>query len=122
MKTSKLLYFISLITFASLFYVWQQTEIVRLAYVGQKTQVLYQDLLDKNTVLRYNIGKNASLVNIAGRIAGRADFQLPDSYRLVRLASSDKVVKIRQNYLPPKESLFSRVFGLRREAQAKTVP
>jgi len=92
-----------------------------MAYVGQKKLTAYEDLLDKNSVLRYNIERNASLVHISTKISGNADFQMPDSYRLVRLTPSGQGLKTAEQ-LAERETLFSRIFGVKRQAEAKTIP
>ena len=120
MRLSKFLSIAIFITFFSLLYVWQQTEVFRLAYVGQKKQVLSQELLDKNSILRYNIKRNASLVAIGNRILGSADFQMPDTYQLVRLAPGSTGLKLKEQ-LSSKGTLISRLFGIKRQAEAKTI-
>ena len=85
MRLSRFLSVIFFITGLCLLHVYQQTEIFRYAYAGQKKLGLMQDLLDKNVVLRYNIEKNTSLVRIGDKISEDKDFEMPDSYRLVRL-------------------------------------
>jgi len=117
MKISRFLVIAFILTSLSLLYVWQQTEIFRLAYLGQNKEVLHQDLLDKNSILRYNIEKNASLVYIADAYSKEANFQMPESFRLVRATRSGKILV--SEYLPKKQNLFSRLFGVRREAEAK---
>lgn len=120
MKTSKFLSAVIFITCICLLYVHQHTEIFRLAYLDQKKQVVLEDLLDKNSILRYNIGRNASLVQIGNKISGYADFQMPDSYRLVRLAPSQEKFRLKDQLLG-KETLLARIFGIKREAVAKTI-
>jgi hypothetical protein len=119
MRLSRFLTFITLITYFSLLYVYQQTEIFRLGYAGQRRQAALEDLLDKNALLRYNISRNASLVRIGERISGLADFQIPDRYRLVRLAPvAPQVAAPNQG---GQETLLSRVFGIKSQAEAKTL-
>lgn len=120
MRLSKFLIIVFFITSVSLLYVYQQTEIFRLAYTGGKQQAAFQDLLDKNNILRYNIKSKASLVNIGGRISGCTDFQMPDSYRLVRLPAASVAVSSR-NAPAQTENVFSRLFGIKREAEARTI-
>lgn len=120
MKVSRFLSAASLITCLCLVYVYQQTEIFRLAYAGQKKQTFLQDLLDKNSILRYNIQKDASLVNISDKIAGSSDFQIPDTYRLVRLAPYKTGAKLKE-MVSGRQTLFSRLFGVKRQAEAKTL-
>ena len=120
MRLNKFLSLIIFITFFSVFYVYQQSEIVRLAYAEQKQQVVFQSLLDKNSILRYNIEKSSSLVNIGGSVSNRSDFQMPDKYQLVRLVPSRDGVTFAQGSAN-KETLLSRVFGVKRQAEARTI-
>ncbi len=102
-------------TVVSLLYVYQQTEIFRLAYVGQKRQVLLDDLLDKNTLLRYNIERQSSIVHIGEKISASADFQMPEAYRYVRVptppAGAGPAVGVQ-------ETLLSKIFGPKTQAEA----
>ena len=120
MRVSKFLSIVSFFTCFSILYVYQQSEIFRLAYAGGKKQTALAELLDKNTVLRYNIGRNTSLVHIGSKVSGNADFQMPDSYRLVRLRSSRQGLSLAEG-LVSKQTLLSRLFGIKVEAEAKTV-
>ena len=89
-----------------------------MAYVGQKKQVILEDLLDKNSILRYNIESSASLVNIGNKISEGTDYEMPDSYRLITMNRSGS----KSGVPVTKESLFSRFFSVKQEAQAKTIP
>ena len=120
MKLTKFLSAVVFITSFSVLYVYQQSEIFRLAYLGQKKQALFTELLDKNTALRYNINKGSSLVKIGGRINQTSEFQMPDNYRFVKFVSSGEGLKL-ADQSQNKEGLMARIFGLRREAQAKTI-
>lgn len=120
MKLPKFVLSIVVITSFSLLYVYQQTEIFCLAYISQKKQISLEDLLDKNNLLRYNINRNASLVNIGSRISEDADFQMPDNFKLIRMAPAFEESK------PQIESskvqiLLTHIFGIKRQAEAKTV-
>lgn len=120
MKPFKFLLITLLITLFALIYVWQQTEIFRLAYKGEKKLRAFDDLLDKNTNLRYNIKKSVSLVRIGERVSESEGFQIPSTYQLVKLARSNKeTAAFRQ--LSKKENIVSRLFGVKRQAEAKTV-
>lgn len=119
MKLSQFLCIVACITILSLLYVYQQTEILRLAYIGQKKSSLLEDLVDKNSLSRYNIEKSASLVQIADAIHRPCDFQIPDTYKLVRLTTSQGKPETSESPLY-RESVLSRLFGVKREAQAKT--
>lgn len=120
MKLSKFLLTISSITLISLLYVYQQTEILRLAYAGEKKITAFEDLLDKNSILRYNIGKSASLVHIGSKISGSADYEMPGTYRLVRLVSRQRSSKAAQVAFK-RENLLSRLFGIKQQAEARTI-
>ena len=120
MKLNKFFSTVIFITSFSVLYVYQQSEIFRLAYLGQKKQVVFTELLDKNTALRYNINKSSSLVNIGQRISSDKDFAMPDNYRFVKFVPSKEGLRfVDQNQT--RESLFARIFSLKREAVAKTI-
>jgi len=120
MKMTKFFSTVLFITSFSVLYVYQQSEIFRLAYLGQKKQAIFTELLDKNTALRYNINKSSSLVNIGQRISSDNDFTMPDNYRFVKFVPSKEGLRfVDQNQV--KESLFARIFSLKREAVAKTI-
>lgn len=91
-----------------------------MAYVGQKNQACFQDLLDKNTILRYNIERNASLISIGNKISGSKDFQMPDSYRLVKLSATKEGFRINSGN-PAKQTLIARIFGIKSQAEAETI-
>jgi len=120
MKLTKFFSAVVFVTSFSVLYVYQQSEIFRLAYLGQKKQVIFTELLDKNTALMYNINKSSSLVNIGARISGSDDFQMPDNYRFVKFISSSGNLKL-ADQRQDQEGLLARIFSLKREAQAKTI-
>lgn len=116
MKLSKFLMITISVTILALVYVHQQTEIFRLAYICQKRSAIFQEVLDKNTFLRYNIKRNTSLVRIDDKVGEYAKFEMPDTYRLVRLQGpAGTFTAARQ------QNLFSRLFGIKRQAEAKTL-
>lgn len=120
MKLPKFLSIVTFITSFSLLYVYQQTETFRLAYVGQKKQALYQDLLDKNNILRYNMKVKASLVQIGNTISSSTGYEMPNTYRLVRLTPPREGSNFKQQSLD-KGTIISRLFGIKRQAEAKTI-
>lgn len=120
MKLHKFLMTISSVTIICLLYVHQQTEIVRMAYVGEKKTVVFQELLDKNSVLRYNIGRSVSLVQLGSRISGSANYEMPSTYRLVKLAPSRNAARTSAGAVV-KESLLSRFFSVKTQAEARTI-
>lgn len=120
MKPLKFLSIVSFITFISCLYVYQQTEILRLAYIGQKKKAVFDDLLDKNSFLRYNLEKSISLVRIGEQVSKTLGLEMPNSYRLVRVASSSVSIRAGRQK-PNKENIVSRLFGIKRQAEAKTI-
>ncbi|MDD5108063.1 MAG: hypothetical protein PHC29_00925 [Candidatus Omnitrophica bacterium] len=120
MKLTKFFSAVVFVTSFSVLYVYQQSEIFRLAYLGQKKQAVFTELLDKNTALRYNINKSSSLVNIGNRISQVSDFQMPDNYRFVKFVSSKEGLRV-ADQSQNREGLLARIFSLKREAQAKTI-
>ncbi|MDD5196206.1 MAG: hypothetical protein WC937_05665 [Candidatus Omnitrophota bacterium] len=120
MKLNKFLSMIVCVTLFSLLYVYQQTEILRLAYSEQRQYAVFQKLLDRNSILRYNIEKNCSLVNIGGSVSNSSDFQMPDKYQLARLVPSKEGVTFTQG-AANKETLLARIFGIKRQAEARTI-
>ncbi len=116
MKLSKFLITVSLLTFISVVYVWQQTEIFCLGYKGQKRLSIYQNLTEKNIFLKYCKQSNMSLVRLNNKLDEKNGFQIPGTYRLVRLMSAQKNAKVSQ-----KENFLSRIFSVRRQAEAKTI-
>ena len=119
MKLSKFISVILSLTCFSLIYVYQQTEIFRLGYVSQKRQVNFGDLLDKNTVLRYNMGRNTSLVRIGDKISQGNEFEMPGSFRLVKMKNAGRVIIAARQ--PKKQNIFARLFAVTRQAEAKTI-
>jgi hypothetical protein len=120
MKLSKFLTAIFITTLFSLLYVYQQTEIFRFAYLGEKKQALFQDLLDNNNILRYNVNKNASLVQIGNSVLECVDYEMPKAYRLVSLVPSEDSLRLKRDSLN-KETVLSKLFGIKRQAEAETI-
>lgn len=119
MKLSKFLLTVVFISMFSLLYVYQQTEIFLLAYEGERKEADTQDLLDKNNILRYNINRNASLISIQETISGQEDFQMPESCEFIRLTASLEGKSVAG---PSKDkSLLARIFGIKRQAEARTI-
>lgn len=119
MKLSRFLLITALATQLCLLYVYQQTEIFRFGYQGQKRLSQFEDLLDKNTLLRYNIAQSASLVRLGDKVAASSEFQMPDTYRLVKLTHSLTGLKVAGS-APKKETILSGLFGIKSQAEAKT--
>jgi len=117
MRLSKFLFFAVVATFFSILYVYQQTEIFRFGYLGQRKLTEFQDLQDKNTTLRYSIERSASLIQLGNKASTDMGLQMPDSYRLVKLENNQQA---KNGVFSSRENLVSRIFGIKREAQART--
>lgn len=120
MRVSKFIFSLIFTTSFALLYVYQQSEIFRMAYTAQKKAVLFQDLLDKNTLLRYNIESSASLVRIGNKISSMSDYEMPGVYQLVRAPESAQGKRMAR-YIPKKQNLLAQIFSVKTEAQAKTI-
>ena len=121
MRLTKFIPVVFSVTLFSLLYVYQQSEIYRLAYVGQKRQTTLEDLHNQNCILKYNIEKNGSLTQIGDKLSGNSsDFEMPASYRTMKMYYTGENLSLRERG-QPKETLLSRIFGVKAEAQAKTV-
>jgi hypothetical protein len=122
MRLSKFILFATFVTCSSLLYVYQQTEIFRLAYIGEKRSAAFHDSLDKNAMLRYNINKNTSLVLIDNRVSGYANFEMPDTFRVVKLAHTREGLSIaKQSGSSRLINIATSIFGIKRQAEAKTI-
>ncbi len=122
MKLSKFVLLTTFITCSCLMYVYQQTEIFRLAYIGQSKSAAFHDSLDKNAMLRYNINKNTSLVLIDNRVSEYANFEMPDSYRVVKLANLSEGLRIANQSRSSKlKTIAISLFGIKRQAEASSV-
>jgi len=122
MRFSKFITLTTFVTCLCLLYVYQQTEIFHLAYIGQKKSSLFHESLDKNTMLRYNINRNTSLVLIDGRIAGYANFEMPGSFRVVKLAYPEGNLRVANQSRPSRfKAIAISLFGLKTQAEAKTI-
>lgn len=122
MRITKFLLASGILTCICLLYVYQQTEIFRLAYVGHKKVVAFEDLLDKNTVLRYNIKKSGSLIYIGNKISQVADFEMPAMYQRVTLANPNAhAAPGALASRAKKATLLSGLFEVKSQAEAQTV-
>ncbi len=84
--------------------------------------VAFQDSLDKNTLLRYNIKETTSLIRIDNKVSEYAHFEIPESYRLVRLTYPQEVFRVAEQPRSFKrENIAFRLFGIKREALGKTI-
>jgi hypothetical protein len=119
MRVPKFLLAVVCVTAFSLVYVWQQAEIFRIAYENQKRLSEFQDLLDVNSLLRYNLKRNCSLVNIGHKISESGEFRMPDNYLELKL-SRRKQDLLASRKKEIEENKILRFFAIKRQAEAKT--
>ncbi|MCM8780627.1 MAG: hypothetical protein NC908_01710 [Candidatus Omnitrophica bacterium] len=117
MRLYAILLLIISITALSILYVYQQTEIFRLGYLGHKKITELQELVDKNIILRYNLKKSASLINLADKVCDSSDYEIPLGYWLVRLPIPKENLKGASQ--PEKANIVSRLIGIKRQAEAR---
>lgn len=102
----------------ALVYVYQQTEIFYLAYLGGKKQTILADLLDKNNIFRYNINRLSSLPYLDNKILQNVDFEMPIANQLVRVAGISDNTQISPE-LERRPNLIVSFFGKAKPAQAE---
>ena len=108
------------ITLIALVYVYQQSEIFYLAYLGGKKQTILANLLDKNNIFRYNINRLSSLTYLDSKILRNVDFEIPAQKRLVSFDMGEYNTEV--NPGPNKRTnLILSFFGRARQAQAQTL-
>lgn len=121
MRLPKFLLLVTSITGFCLLYVYQQTEIFRFAYISQKKSAIFHESLDKNTILRYNINKNTSLACIDDRISGSANFEMPDTFQVVKLGYSEGDLRIARKPRSKVLKNLASIFVIKRQAVAGTI-
>jgi hypothetical protein len=120
MKVSRFLLLVLAFTAFILLYVYQQSEIFRLGYLIDRKQDKFRDSLDKNALLRYNVQKNASVIHLGDKLSRCVDFQMPDTYRLVKVIYPATNPRSSIQFVR-KENIIARLFGVKRQAEAKTI-
>lgn len=120
MRLHKFIIVLLLVTILALFYVWQQTEIIKLAYDGQQKSRAYRSMLDKNYILMYNLAILKSSQNLGQKVfIDNSEFQMPEAKQVVEL----KYVAL--NTINPaskqKKNILTRLFDFGLRAEAKPV-
>lgn len=89
MSAMRLRYFIlclMTLTCISLVYTWQQTEIIKLAYLENNKNKVCKELLDRNQYLRYNLSIQKSALSLGNKfLDGAANFELPQPSQMMTL-------------------------------------
>lgn len=74
------------LTTLSLVYTWQQTEIIKLAYLENNKNNVCKELLDRNQYLRYNLISQKSALNLGNKfLDGAANFEIPQPSQMMTL-------------------------------------
>lgn len=77
---------LSIATALSLAYAWQQTEIIKLAYLENKSNKFYKELLDKNRYLRYNLINHKSSSYLGNKLLdNNTNFEIPAQSQMLTL-------------------------------------
>lgn len=131
MRTSRCILYTALGTVLCLFYVFQQTEIVKLAYKITATEKILESALDKKTSLEYTLSSLESPLSLDKNLFLKNNgFEMAGKYKLVKVdkvptsarGSSVKVaaVKTSNRGVLFKRLAFSAIFASK-QAEAKTV-
>lgn len=115
MKFHKIILIIVCVTVFSVVYVYQQTQIFCLAYTGEKKQETYQDLLDKNNLLRYNVNVITSVSSIGPKVMKGSEFEMPIKTAVVKLGTPKKAISVKSRLAG-----LIDIFSLKAEAKTNT--
>lgn len=126
MRTSRCILFAVFLTFFSLLYVFQQTEIIKAGYKITEAQKAFEACLDHRTVLEYTLSALESPLNLDKNLFFKKDqFELASDYRLVKIAPPHAPAPM-PVLAPGPFSLSLKRLALKswfaaKEAQAKTI-
>lgn len=106
----RLKYFIIIsfsITLLSLIYTWQQVNIIKLAYRENSRSLVYNELLDKNRYLRYNLIKLKSSHHLGNKLLDdKSDFEIPKRSQMLTLVLPKEKAKTDKNILAMDNRFF----------------
>lgn len=131
MRTSRCILYTALGTVLCLFYVFQQTEIVKLAYKITSTEKILENALDKKTSLEYTLSSLESPLSLDKNLFLKNNgFEMAGKYKLVKVGKDKalakglpaKVVAVKTSNRGVlfKRLAFSNIFASK-QAEAKTV-
>jgi len=135
MKILRFFIFMVIITSLSLVYVFQQTEIIKLAYQTDRKSSLYQELSNENIILKYDLDTLNSLSHLGKTlVAKEAKFELPNGSQLATLELPYGLSGLRPLRQTKRKALTLSLFNLKslwlsdiaedlasRQAEAKTI-
>jgi hypothetical protein len=125
MRTSRSILYTALGTVLCLFYVFQQTEIVKLGYRLKTAEKVLETCMDRKIALQYTLSSLESPINIDKALFFKGDgFEMARDYKLVRLQPRGTSSGVRLAKTSGK-SVFKRLASLSwfaaKTAQAQTI-
>jgi hypothetical protein len=115
-KTLKILVFLLPL---ALIYVWQGTQVFKLAYQMENKVCVYKELLEKNSILRYNIDVKISSQEMGqGFLAKDKDLKIADSVFIVKAKNNTQEPNSIYSKLE-RENHLLRFFNPPAEAESK---
>ena len=121
MKLIRFVFLVGIITCVSLIYLYQETETVKLSYTASKKSNRYQDLLEQNKNLKYNIARLKSVSSLGNKVLkDNANFEIPRPAQLAEIKlRNNKKVKLAS--IQRKSNLILSFFSLKSQAEAQTI-
>jgi hypothetical protein len=127
MRTSRLIFYTLLGTLAGLFYVFQQTEIVKLGYQITSTEKVLQAALDRKTALEYTLSSLESPSHLDKTLLLQDNrFEMAQRYKMVKVyrpasyGITTRVASARPHANSFKRFAFQALFSSK-QAEAKTI-
>jgi len=119
MRLTRTLIIVLAITLLATLYVYQQSKVIHLAYRGQERLAFLERLVDEKNNLEYNLNRRMSLISIAG-ILQEGDFEWPHRKQLLSLSNIQQTPEDNKQ-IGKTESIFTRFFGLKSQAEATSL-
>ena len=127
MRTSRLIFYVLVGTVAGLFYVFQQTEIVKLGYQITSTEKVLQASLDRKTALEYTLSSLESPSHLDKTLLLQDNrFEMAQRYKMVKVhrpaihGITSRVASARTHGDTFKRFAFQSLFASK-QAEARTV-
>ena len=127
MRTSRCILYTALGTVLCLFYVFQQTEIVKLAYNITSAEKVLEASLDKKTSLEYTLSNLESPLSLDKNLFLKNDgYEMAGKYKLVKVGVPGVVpVRVASAKAPSRGSMLKRLalstIFASKQAEAKTL-
>ncbi|MFA5038468.1 MAG: hypothetical protein WC732_02175 [Candidatus Omnitrophota bacterium] len=126
MRTSRCVFYTIMATVLSLFYVAQQTEIVKLGYRINRAEHVLEAMRDKKTSLEFTLSSLESPLHLDKSLfLHNNEFEMAQSYKLVKLTPAPAPKTAYAAASKNRFSVFQRLaklgFFADRQAEAKTI-